>query len=174
MLAPNSLDSSSKGTSLESRRAPGASGKHGRLTGTTGCPGAQRWSCLCGGECNRRSRVAVSTISLSQIHPAPGHRPAPQVQPVRCTAWALTCCSVSSVHDGPPLCTRDPQRPPARRAEPGTPRHRAPLRPRHRRQLTPRSLGSRRPPGPAPTCHGGGHGAAPRSSAVRRPARRLR
>lgn len=74
----------------------------------------------------------------------------------------------------PPTPHPTPPAPPARRAEPRTPRHRAPLRPCRRRQLTPRSFSSRRPPGPAPTCHGGGHGATPRSSVVSRPARRPR
>lgn len=74
----------------------------------------------------------------------------------------------------PPLLSRDPWRPWPAAQSTGHPTTARLLRPRRRRQLTPRSLGSRRPPGPAPTCHGGGHGAAPSSSAVHRPARGLR
>lgn len=79
------------------------------------------------------------------------------------------------------LCLLGPRRPPTphprpRRPWPAaqSPGHPATASLLRRRQLMPRSLGSRRPPGPVPTCHGGGHGAAPSSSAVGRPARGLR
>lgn len=71
----------------------------------------------------------MSTISLSQIHPVPGHRLAPQVQPCSAPSERSPACFASLARDGPPLRTRDPLAPLARRAEPGTPRCRASLTP---------------------------------------------
>lgn len=128
-----------------------------------------------------RGMHAISTLKSQQTgdeHHFPLSDPSRPGTPPR-SAGAARAVHWASAHLLP--CLLGPRRGPTPHPRPRgpwpvaqIPGHPATARLLRRLQLTPRSLGSRRPPGPAPTCHGGGHGAAPSSSAVRRPARGLR